>query len=145
MVQLVYYAISLVAGAGGAVQAGVNASLGRIVGVTEATLISVSGTWLSIGLLLLIGFRSGNLDQVTTAPPYLLIGGIFGTVILLTAAQTVPVIGVAAFSSSLIVGQLLTSVALDQIGAFGHPSHPLDAGRIAGVVLLLVGLRLVLR
>ncbi len=145
MIQLVYLVVSLFAGAGGAVQAGVNASLGRIIGVAEATLVSVTGTWLSIVVLLLIGFRSGHMDQVTTAPAYLLIGGIFGTVILLTAAQSVPMIGVAAFSSALIAGQLIMSVVLDQIGAFGHPSHPLDAGRLAGVALLLVGMKLVLR
>jgi len=70
---------------------------------------------------------------------------LFGAMILLTATRSVPVIGVAAFSSALIVGQLVSSVVLDQMGAFGHASHPLDAGRVLGIAFLLVGLRLVLR
>ena len=145
MIQIVYYALGLLAGAGGGVQASMNAALGRIVGVTEATLVSVTGTWLSVVLLLIVGFRSGNMGQVTSTPPYLLIGGLFGAMILLTATRSVPIIGVAAFSSALIVGQLVSSVVLDQMGAFGHASHPLDAGRVLGIAFLLVGLKLVLR
>ena len=144
MVQVVFYALSLAVGAGVSLQAGVNAALSKIIGIGESTFISVSVTWLCIALVLAAGFRSGNWGQVTAAPPYLLIGGFFGAAILLTASRVVPVIGVAGFVAALIAGQLLASVALDYFGAFGNPRYALDFSRAAGVVLLLLGMKLVI-
>lgn len=145
MLEVLFYGLSLAVGAGISLQAGVNAALARIVGITESTLVSVSVTWVCIVLLLAVGFRSGNMGQVGAAPPYLLIGGFFGAAILLTASRVVPAIGVAGYVAALIAGQLLASVALDHVGAFGHPRYPLDAARAAGVALLLLGMKLVLR
>jgi len=76
---------------------------------------------------------------VTLRPPF------FGGAYILVATRTVPVIGVAAFASAAVAGQLIGSLLLDQMGAFGNDRHELDLGRIVGVVLLLVGAKLVIR
>jgi bacterial/archaeal transporter family-2 protein len=142
---ILLYLMSLAVGMGTSVQAGINGALGRIIGVAEASLTSVSLTWLCILLLIVGGFRSGNADKITGVPPYLLLGGVFGAAYLLVAARVVPAIGVGAFIATVITGQLLASVLLDQVGAFGVTSHPLDWSRVLGVLLLLAGMKLIVR
>ncbi len=142
---VVYFLMSLAVGSGTAVQSSVNSALGKIIGVAEATFTSLTVSIIIISVAMLLGFRSGNIGSITTVPPYMLIGGIFGMAYLLTANIVVPIIGVASFISLMVVGQLTTSVILDTIGVFGHQSHPLDAMRVVGVVLLFVGMRLVVR
>ena len=142
---VIFYVLTLLVGAGTSVQSSVNSALGRVIGLAESTFVSLAGSVLLISLMMLFGFRSGNFAQITTVPPYLVIGGIFGMAYLMTANYAVPLVGVAAFISTYVTGQLIMSVVLDQIGAFGHQPHPLDGMRVLGIVLLLIGTRLVIR
>ncbi len=136
---------SVAVGGGIALQAAVNTALSRRVGTFEATLISVTITWLFIVILVLAGLRSGKLGMVTSTPPYLLIGGFLGAAILITAITAVPRLGTAGLIASFIVGQLIVAMLLDHFGAFGLRHIPITPVRIAGAVLLLIGMRLVLR
>ena len=140
-----FYLLTFVVGMGTSVQSSINGALGQVIGKAEATFVSLMGSVFLIVLLMAFGFSSGRFGQITTVPPYLLIGGIFGMAYITTANMVVPVMGVAAFISMYVTGQLLGSVLLDQVGAFGNPTHPLDAFRIAGVVFLLIGMKLVIR
>ena len=50
--------------------------------------------------------------------------------------------GIAAGLSAVIVGQLVLSMILDYFGFFGLQSIPITPSRVFGVVLLLIGVRL---
>ena len=145
MPTVVFYLAALAVGVGSSVQSSMNAALTGIVGVVEATFVSVTGTWAIVIVALLLGLGSGNLARVTSTPWYLMLGGVFGAAFLFTANKVVPAIGTGAFISAVIVGQLTSSVLLDQIGAFGNAQRDVDAARIAGVVLMLVGMKLVIK
>ena len=54
-----------------------------------------------------------------------------------------PVVGVGLFVAALITGQLGGGVVIDQFGAFGAATRQIDAVRILGVGVLLVGVVLV--
>ena len=139
-------AITTVAvGIGIALQVAVNTALARRIGTLEATLVSVTVTWLFVAMLLLPGLRRGGLGQVLSVPPYLLIGGFVGAAVLITAITFVPRLGTAGLIAAFLVGQLLGSLLLDHFGAFGLRHIPITPGRLAGAALLLVGMRLIIR
>ena len=136
---------SVAVGIGIALQSAVNTALARRVGTLEATLVSVTVTWLFVAILLLTGLRRGSLGQVVSAPPYLFIGGFLGAAVLITAITVVPRLGTGGLIAAFVVGQLIGSLLLDHFGAFGLRHIPITPVRLAGAALLLVGMRLVLR
>ncbi|MFH1141578.1 MAG: DMT family transporter [Chloroflexota bacterium] len=132
-------------GIGIALQSAVNTALARRIGTLEATLVSVTVTWLFVAILLLAGLRRGSLGQVLSVPPYLLIGGFLGAAVLITAITLVPRLGTGGLIAAFVVGQLIGSLLLDHFGAFGLRHIPITPVRLAGAALLLVGMRLVIR
>lgn len=106
----------------------------------------MSVTLATVIVLMLVGFgNGGSLSRVTGAPWYLLLGGFFGAAFIVTSNKTVPIIGVGAFLTLVILGQLAGSMLLDQLGAFGNPQRDIDLPRVLGIVLMLVGMKLVIR
>jgi bacterial/archaeal transporter family-2 protein len=54
----------------------------------------------------------------------------------------IPKVGIAAGLSAVIVGQLLLSTFFDSMGRFGLERIPISLPRIIGMVLLIIGVRL---
>ena len=69
-------------------------------------------------------------------------GGFFGAVYIAISIFMVPRLGACFFVALLVVGQMVTSVALDHFGALGVSEHPLDIPRLIGAVLLVAVIRL---
>ena len=84
-----------------------------------------------------------NEDLVRGLPWWAWIGGLCGAVFVTAAAYAAPRIGVASMLTLAVASQLLMAVILDQAGAFGVPQRDISGGRIAGVVLVIVGALLV--
>lgn len=55
----------------------------------------------------------------------------------------VPRLGVATVLTLIVVGQLLGSLAFDQIGMLGLPQHPITLTRALGAGCLVLGAALV--
>lgn len=125
-------------------QPSLNASLGKIIGVMEAALISITITFISI-LACVLAFGQGQLSAVTSAQPYQLLGGVLGAVFVLVSIVIVPVLGAATTLGVSIVGQLLAVIIIDHFGLFGLPRIPFDFYRFIGILLLLIGSRLILK
>lgn len=70
-------------------------------------------------------------------------GGIFGAIFIGTAILMVPRLGAATVLALIVVGQMLGSLAFDHFGLLGVPQHPANLTRLAGAVLLLLGVVLV--
>lgn len=70
-------------------------------------------------------------------------GGIFGAIFIATSIFMIPRLGVATVSTLIVVGQLLGSLAFDQIGMFGLPQHPITLARVLGAGCLILGAALV--
>ncbi|WP_083514811.1 DMT family transporter [Bradyrhizobium manausense] len=70
-------------------------------------------------------------------------GGIFGAMFIATSIAMVPRLGVTSVATLIIVGQLLSSLAFDQVGFFGLPRQPITVLRGIGVVCLITGVTLV--
>jgi transporter family-2 protein len=72
-------------------------------------------------------------------------GGFFGATYIGLAILLVPRLGAATFVAALVTGQMLSAVACDRFGWLGLAQRALDAPRVAGVFLLIVGVVMVQR
>jgi transporter family-2 protein len=62
----------------------------------------------------------------------------------ITAALVLtPKLGAASFIISVIAGQMLASLLIDHFGLMGLAPKPAGVGRVAGVVLILLGMVIV--
>ena len=140
-------AIVITAAAGGliALQAPINATLGRETGSFPAALISFGIGTIALALIVVLAGQGGGVGNVTAVSPIYLIGGLLGAVYVTCALITVKSIGAGGVAAGTITGQLLASVAIDRIGAFGLNEEPLTLSRISGVLLLLLGTWLIVR
>lgn len=127
-----------VAGICVSLQTALNAELGKTITPRLSALHSfIVGTI----VLFLINILSGGFREyrlIAKTPPYLWIGGVLGVIIVYMGIKVVPVIGVAATVTMMVVLQMVSSIAIDSLGLFGADRIPLDAGRIFGVVLLII-------
>ena len=140
-------AVLLTAIVGGilALQAPINAGLGRATGQLPAALVSfIAGTLLLAALVVLAG-DVGGLKSTFDVRWYYLIGGVLGAAYVTMALIAVRSIGAGGVAAATITGQLAASVVIDRLGILGLERTPLGAGRIAGVALLLAGTYLVVR
>lgn len=136
----------VVAGGFVALQAPVNATLGRAVGSLPAASISFTvGLVALVVLTLLVGGGFGDVGEVGHVPWWALIGGLLGAVYVTCALTAVKTLGAGGITAATIAGQLGTSVVLDRVGAFGLDQRALSVPRMVGVVLLAIGTFLIVR
>jgi len=139
--------LGVAAGAMLAVQAGINASLARLVGspVNAAIVSFVVGT-LALALLQGISGRGfPALGTLRTLPLWLLAGGLLGAAYMTTAIWLAPRLGAAGLAATAITGWLAAAVALDHLGLVGFAQRSATPLRLLGVGLLLAGTLLVVR
>jgi transporter family-2 protein len=140
-------AVVLTAIVGGvlALQAPINAGLGKVTGNMAAALVSFTVGTLILVLVVAVAGETGGLGSTFEVRWYYLIGGLLGAAYVATALVTVRSIGAGGVAAATITGQLTTAVVIDRLGVLGLESAPLSASRILGVGLLLVGTYLVVR
>lgn len=130
------------------VQAALNARLARATdGPVVAALASFAvGTLTLLVIALAAGMRLSSVaEAVRTQPPTVWLGGVIGAAYVGSVTLLTPRLGVALTFGLLIAGQLVLSVLFDHFGLFGLPIQRLSPGRIAGVLLLLIGVILIRR
>ena len=140
-------AVLLMAFVGGliALQAPINAGLGKETGSFAAALVSFAvGTVLLAAIVVLSG-KAGGLGEATSVPWYYLIGGLLGAAYVFTALVLVDEIGAGGVAAATVTGQLTLSVVLDRLGVLGLDETPLSWERLLGVALLLAGTFLIVR
>ena len=140
-------AVFLMAAVGGliALQAPVNANLGKATGSIEASFVSFAVGTLVLACILALSGRIAGVGEATTVPWYYLVGGLLGAAYVFTALTLVEEIGAGGVAAATVTGQLTLSVLLDRFGVLGLDETPLTWERVLGVVLLLAGTYLVVR
>ena len=140
--------VALIALAGG-VAAGLQAQLVSFLGQRIGTMGSVFVTHLGgavIAFALLFATPTGSLSSWRGVPWYLLVAtGALGVALLSAFSYTIPRLGVAATLTLVVMAQLTIGALADQFGFLGVPVRQLDASRIAGIAVLMVGTWLVVR
>lgn len=142
---IVFGLIAAVVGATFAAQPVINGEIARQTSSPFwATMVSIS-----VSLICLIGLAVAGVggrvptDKLLGLPPWVLLGGAIGVGVVMSAVWLTPIIGVTAFFSWLIAGQLIASLVMDHFGVLGLPEAPISLWRIVGVALTLGGALLV--
>jgi transporter family-2 protein len=145
MKELLLVMTAVAAGTLLAVQAGVNATLGRGIGTpVYATLASFStGTLAIIVYCLIARAAPPQWNDVAGLPAWAWLGGTLGAVYVTAVVILAPRLGAATLTGAIICGQVTVSLVLDQFGLLGFPQQSITPGRLAGIGLLLVGLVLI--
>ena len=136
---------TVVAGGLVAIQAPMNARLADHIGKFGSATMNflVGGVLLVfITFVLLGGFQS-----VGESPPWWgwVFGGMAGAAYVTTALSSVPSLGAGGVTAATVAGQLTVSVIADKVGLLDLPEKPISVGRLAGVVLLGLGVFLIVR
>ena len=141
------FAVLIMALVGGciALQAPINAGLGKSTGSFAAATISFAVGTLLLGAIVVLSGKAGGLGDVAHVQWYYLLGGALGAAYVFSALVLVSHIGAGGVAAATVTGQLTTSVVLDQIGFLGLDKEPISPARIVGVVLLLGGTYLIVR
>jgi bacterial/archaeal transporter family-2 protein len=138
---------TMIAGAALSVQAIVNSQARTRLAFEhplQATLLNFVGGSLVLAVVCLAcRFSWPSLATVSAAPWWVWCGGLFGIVYITVSVLLIPRLGVALFFTLVVAGQMLSAIALDHFGFFGEDIKPVNFGRIAGVLLVLVGVYLV--
>lgn len=136
--------VGLIGGIAVGIQSPIAGAMGQKIGGTASSVIvHLSGLILS---LILLVFRGGEkIRDWHTLPWYMLGAGIFGLILYQSINVTLPRLGATTMLVLIIIGQLLTGVLLDYFGWLGVTARPIDATRIIGIVVLLIGGYLVIK
>lgn len=137
--------LALTSGVAMALQGTLNSALAKIIGLLEATLVVHLTATVTV-LLLLFGFGlgDGELGKLKEVPWYLFLGGLLGVAITYLVVASIPKVGVALATTAIIAGQVSTACLVDHLGLFGMEKYPFTWYRLAGLILLAAGARLML-
>jgi transporter family-2 protein len=141
-VAILWLLLGVVSGACIAVQAPINAQLGRELGLPfAASFVSFAS---GAVLLAAVTFAVAGLTQTPVAwsapPPWLFVaGGVLGSIYVTSTIVLTPQIGAAAVMGLAVAGQLLAGLIVDRIGFMGMAVREISIGRISGAVLLVAG------
>jgi bacterial/archaeal transporter family-2 protein len=138
----------LAALAGGAIlpiQVAINTVLRRYVGEPmQVTFISyLAGTLASLVICFFARYSLPTSAALAQTSWWMWIGGCLGTLYVWSTIFATPRIGAALAIALTIAGQMIAALFLDHYGAIGLEKYPASPTRIAGVVLVILGVSLV--
>lgn len=127
------------------IQVALNSLLRRAVGEPmQATFISyLVGTLTSLAVCLLARYPLPAATAIAQTSWWMWIGGCLGTIYVWSTIFATPKIGAALALGLTIAGQMIAALFLDHYGALGLAKYPASLERIAGVVLVILGVSLV--
>ena len=140
------YAFALVAGIANAFQAGTNSTFAKTLHQPFLAALLVVG--ISALALATAGLASGRLAWPTAAsfaevPWWGWIGGILSALLLTSQLFVAEAIGAGPFLGIIVVTGTIASLLIDNYGWVGFKVHELNMWRIAGGVLMSLGVLLV--
>ena len=140
-------AVFLMAVVGGliALQAPINAGLGKETGSFAAARVSFAVGTLALTAIVVLSGKAGGISGAANVQWYYLLGGLLGAAYVFTALVLVDEIGAGGVAAATVTGQLTLSVLLDRLGVLGLEETPITWERALGVALLLVGTFLIVR
>ena len=143
----VYLLLGVIAGAGVAAQAVINARLRLILGAP----LWAAATQFMVGLtlILVVAVATRQPAPVTAglarAPWWIWLGGLFGASFIVISIVLTPRLGTALMLASVIVGQLSAALLIDHYGWFGASVIRMSPMRVLGAALLVLGVILLRR
>ncbi|HEY1027355.1 DMT family transporter [Pseudomonas sp. FIP_A4] len=139
-------ALPFVAGAFMPLQAGINGQLARQLGsVMGAALLSFAVGTLALLCVVAAQRDLPALQTLKSLNWWHWSGGLLGAFFIATAAFAAPRTGALLFMALVLAGQLCMALLLDHFGWAGFRPAPLSPGKVAGLLLIVVGVWLIRR
>ena len=143
--RFVFIIMALLLGAILPLQATINTRLSKVVGgPVVSAFVSFSVGTIALLLYLLIT-RQIKLDTVPFRESswWMWIGGLLGAFFVAGIVVLLPRLGVALSFSLVVAGQMAIAILFDHYGWIGTTIREISLGKIAGAVLLIVGVFLI--
>ena len=143
--RFLFIIMALLLGAVLPIQATINARLSKTVSssIVAAFVSFAVGTIALFVYLLLtrqLHFQEMSFRQ---SPWWIWTGGLLGTFFVAGIVILLPRLGVALSFSLVVAGQMLAAILLDHFGWLGTTVREISAGKIAGAILLIIGVFLI--
>lgn len=133
--------LMLIAGAGIPVMAAMNAQVGLHLQSPIAAVVVLCLVALATAVLLLS--TQGNVNwQLASIPPWYFVSGLLFILYIGSITFTAPIIGLANAIFFVLLGQLIASAVIDHFGLFNSVPYSFDFKRLAGIVLIVIGIYL---
>lgn len=124
-----------------AVQAPINAALGRELGaIVPAAAVSFGVGFLVLAVVAALTGQAGAFLKLGAVPPWLFVGGVLGAVYVMSAIYGVASLGVVTMVAALILGQMAAAMVIDATGILGMAAREISLQRIAAAGLVAAGL-----
>lgn len=136
-----YVALSTVAGVLIPIMAALSGALGRTLDNPQmASLIVITGGFaMVLAYTVFTGGAHVSWGALRQAQPLQVLAGLGLAFYLLSITWLAPRFGVGNAVMFVLVGQIISSAAIDQFGLFGAPLKPVDLMRTAGIVIMVTG------
>lgn len=136
--------IGLIGGAAVGLQSPLASMVSGRLGIFESVfIVHIGGALIALIPLLIHG--GGKLAQWRSVPWYALGAGVFGLIVIGAVSIMIPRVGVAASVVTIVAGQLLVGTMLDHYGLLGAVEKTLDPTRIAGLIVVMLGVWLTVK
>jgi transporter family-2 protein len=136
-----YLFIALGLGAIISMQPAINAQMALRLG--SPLIAAICSIVISLAMIVVVWTTLGrapiSTPKLLSLPWWVLIGGAAGALFVLGGIMVAPRLGVAAFFTCIVLGQVLGAAALDQFGAFGLEAQPISWTRVLGILLVAAG------
>ncbi len=145
----VYLFFAMLSGACLPLQAGMNAKVREGFGHgVLATVVNFVVGLLALLVLSAVLIGAGQataptMEKARGMPWWAWIGGLLGAWMVATAAMLAPKMGVTLLFASIVLGQLIVSIAADHWGWVGLSVKEISTPRVVGVLLVALGVGLV--
>jgi transporter family-2 protein len=137
--------VAVMAGMLMVVQAACNGMLEKV--FDRPVTVAVLSLSVGIGVLLIGGIALGKLKfptgKIAEVPWWAWFGGACGAISLLSQPLAAPRLGAAMYIGLFVTASSIASIVVDHFGWLGFEQHPANIGRIAGGVLMVLGIALV--
>ena len=147
MTRYIFILAALLIGGFLSVQGSINAQLSSFLKhPLQASLTNfLVGTVILILLNIILRTSLPSIAEMKSVPWYLFLGGAIGAMFVTSVVLLIPRIGVTTMLAASIAGQLIIASIIDHYGFFNVTVHPISLSRIAGIIMLLLGIFLIQR
>jgi transporter family-2 protein len=141
-----YAAIMLIAGLGIPVMAALNSGLGVKLqsSIMAATVLFAVGLIASVTLLIAFEGLPRAIPS-TFAPITSYMGGLLIVLYIFSITWISPKFGVGNAILFVLLGQIISLALIDHFSLLGAPQHPISLRRLAGLLLISIGIFLAVR
>lgn len=141
MPAFMFFLAGAVVGALMPVQSAANARLSHILGGPTWAAAASLGIAIACVAVGSVAARSTPpaLSILREAPLWTWSGGLIGAIIVFAGIVLLPRIGVSAFMTAIIAGQLASGALIDRFGLFGLSPQPVNGWRAIGLICIALG------